>query len=103
MAANVQKKLISRIEGREKKAKEKKILSRYIYNNGVLHFGKGDFEAAIFEFKKALREDAQCLSAHIILGDACVKTGNRKAALKAWKTGYENTNSPVCLMKMEKF
>ena len=103
LAAAVQKKLISRIEGREKKVKEKKILSRYIYNNGMQYFNKGNFEAAIPELKKALREDAQCLSAYIILGDACMKTGNEKAALKAWKTGYENTNSPVCLIQMEKF
>ena len=103
LAADIQKKLISRVKGREKKAKEKKVLSRYIYNNGIQHFNKDNFEAAIPEFKKALREDAQCLSTHIILGDACMKTGSGKAALKAWKTGYENTNSPVCLMQMEKF
>ena len=70
MAADCPEKLISRIEGREKKAKEKKILSQYIYNNGIQYFNKGNFEAAIPEFKKALREDAQCLSTYIILGDA---------------------------------
>lgn len=103
LAGDVQKKLISKIEEKEKKAKEKKTLSRYIYNNGVRYFNNGNFEAAIPEFKRSLREDAQCLSAHIMLGDAQLETGNGKAALKAWKTGYENTSSPVCLMRMEKF
>ena len=102
LAEDVQRKLISRIEGKEKKEKEKKILGRYIYNNGVRYFNNGNFESAIPELKKALRENSRCLSAYIILGDAYLKTGNVKAALKAWKTGYVNTNSPVCLMRMEK-
>ena len=66
------------------------------------YFNNGNFESAIPELKKALRENSRCLSAYIILGDAYLKTGNVKAALKAWKTGYVNTNSPVCLMRMEK-
>ena len=103
LAADVQKKLISLIEGKEQKAKEKKILSRYIYYNGIRYFNNGNYEATISELKKALREDAQCLSAYIILADAFIKTGNKKAALKAWQTGYGNTNSPVCLIQMEKF
>ena len=103
LAADIQKKLISKIEGREKKVKEKKVLSRYIYNNGVQHFNKGNFKAAIPDFKKALQEDALCLSTYIILGDSFMKTGNVKAALKAWKVGYETTSSPVCLIQMEKY
>jgi len=103
LAGDVQRKLISVVEGKEKKALEKRTLSRYIYNNGVRYFMNGNFDAAVPEFKKAIREDEQSLSAHIMLGDACLETGNGKAALKAWKAGYENTNSPVCLMRMEKF
>lgn len=102
MAVDVQRKLIARIEGKDKKEKEKKILVRYIYNNGVQYFNNGNFESAILEFKKALRENSQCLSAYVTLGDAHLKTGNVKAALQAWKTGHVNTNSPVCLMRMEK-
>ena len=103
LAAGIQKKLIARIESKEKRLKEKKILGQYIYNNGMRYFNKDNFEAAIPEFKKALREDTHCLSTHIILGDAYEKTGNGKAAIKAWKMGYETTNSPICLIKIEKF
>jgi len=103
LAGDIQKKLISRIEGKEKKATEKRTLSRYIYNNGVRYFNNGNFEVAIPEFKKAIRENVQNLSAHIMLGDASLEGGNGKAALKAWKAGYENTSSPACLMRMEKF
>ena len=78
-------------------------MSRYIYNNGIRYFNKNNFEAAISELRKSLRGDIQCLSPHIILGDALKKTGNDKSALQAWKTGYKNTNSPVCLMRLEKF
>ena len=43
------------------------------------------------------------MSANILLGDSFIKTGNEKAALKVWEKGYENTNSPVCLIRIEKF
>jgi len=103
LAIDVQKQIISRIEDKDKKIEEKKILGQYIYNNGIQYFSKDNFEAAIPEFKKALRENIRCLPAHILLGNTFAKTSNGKAALKAWKTGYEKTNSPVCLIYMEKF
>jgi len=48
-----------------------------------------------------LRENAQCLSSHILLGDAYLKTGDRKGALKSWKKGYAYTKSIACMMRME--
>ena len=102
LVGDVQKKLISRIEDTEEKEKEKKLLGQYICNNGMRYFSNDNLEAAAPEFKRAIREDAQCLSAYIVLGDIYVKTENKKAALKTWKSGYENTRSPVCLVRMEK-
>ena len=100
-AVEVQRKLVVRIEGREKKEKEKRMLGQYIYKSGARYFNNDNFELAITEFKRALRENAQCLSAHILLGDAYLKTGDRKGALKSWKKGYANTKSMACMMRME--
>ena len=102
LAEDIQKKLISRVKAKEKKEKEKKILGRYIYNNGVRYFNNGNFESAISEFKRALRENNQCLSAYVMLGEAFLKASNIKGALKVWKKGYENTSSLICLIRMEK-
>ena len=100
-AVEVQRKLVIRIEGREQKEKEKRMLGQYIYKSGARYFNNDNFELAITEFKRALRENAQCLSAHILLGDAYLKTGDRKGALKSWKKGYANTKSMACMMRME--
>ena len=102
LVSDVQKKIISQIEDTEEKEKEKKLLGQYICNNGMRYFSNDNLEAAAPEFKRAIREDAQCLPAYIVLGDIYVKTGNKKTALKTWKTGYANTRSPVCLVRMEK-
>jgi lipopolysaccharide biosynthesis regulator YciM len=102
LVSDVQKKLISRVEDTEKREREKKLLSQYICNNGMRYFSNDNLEAAVPEFKRAIREDARCLPAYIVLGDIYVKTGNKKMALKTWKSGYENTRSPVCLVRMEK-
>jgi len=100
-AVEVQRKLVARIKGREKKEKEKRMLGQYIYKSGARYFNNDNFELAITEFKRALRENAQCLSAYILLGDAYLKTGDRKGALKSWKKGYANTKSITCMMRME--
>ncbi len=100
-AVEVQRKLVVRVEGREKKEKEKRMLGQYIYKSGARYFNNDNFELAITEFKRALRENAQCLSAHILLGDAYLKTGDRKGALKSWEKGYANTKSMACMMRME--
>ena len=97
---DVQRKLVVRTEGKGKK--EKEMLSQYIYKNGSRHFNNDNFDLAITEFKRALRENGRCLPAHLLLGDAYLKTGDKRGALRAWKKGYANTKSTICMMQMEK-
>lgn len=99
-AVDVQRKLVVRTEGKGKK--EKEMLSQYIYKNGSRHFNNDNFDLAITEFKRALRENSRCLPAHLLLGDAYLKTGDKRGALRAWKKGYANTKSTTCMMRMEK-
>jgi len=98
---DIQRKLIIQTEGNATKEKEKKLLSQYIYKNGVQHLNNDNFKLAISEFKRALRENYQCLPAHLLLGNAYLKTGDHRGALKAWKKGYASTKSETCLIKME--
>ncbi len=100
-AVEVQRKLVTLAKGREKKEKEKRMLGQYIYKSGVRYFNNDSFELAITEIKRSLRENAQCLSSHILLGDAYLKTGDRKGALKSWEKGYAHTKSIACMMRME--
>ena len=100
-AVEVQRKLVALIKEKEKKEKEKRMLGQYIYKSGVRYFNNDSFELAITEIKRSLRENAQCLSSHILLGDAYLKTGDRKGALKSWKKGYAYTKSIACMMRME--
>ena len=82
---DVQRKLVVRTEGKGKKEEEKEMLSRYIYKNGSRHLNNDNFDLAIKEFKRALRENGRCLPAHLLLGDAYLKTGDKRGALRAWK------------------
>ena len=103
LAVSVQKKIISKVKGKEGKESEKKILCWCIYNIAIDYFNSGDFNASITKFEQALREDRHCLAGYIMQGEACLKIKNIKAALKSWKKGYTSTKSPVCLIRMEKY
>ena len=100
-AADVQRKLVGRIKGREKIEKEKIVLAQYLYKNGARYFNNDNFDTAIIEFKSALRENNKCLSAHLLLGDAYLQLGDKKEALKAWGKAYASTKSISCMLRME--
>ena len=103
LAVRVQKKLISKIKGKEEKESEKKLLCWCIYKIAIGYFNSGNFNTSITKFEQALRENRHCLAGYIMLGEAFLKIKNIKAALKSWKKGYINTKSPVCLIRMEKY
>ena len=46
-AADVQRKLVGRIKGREKIEKEKIVLAQYLYKNGARYFNNDNFDTAI--------------------------------------------------------
>ena len=47
-AVEVQRKLVARIEGREKKEKEKRMLGQYIYKSGARYFNNDNYEDLVF-------------------------------------------------------
>lgn len=100
-AHGAQKSAIKLSSDKEEKNAANLRLAQISYINGMQHFEKDNYETALSEFQRAIKENNLCLAAHIYLGETHLKTGNTKAAIKAWKTGFTNTQSPVCILKIQ--
>jgi len=101
-AAAQQKRIVSLTGDKKQKEKEEALFSQIIYKNGWAYWEKGQIDASIAEFKKALRINVKCVPAYITLGDAYLKSGNKKNALKTWETGLTHTHSPLILLRLQK-
>ena len=101
-ASEVQKRILPLTRDKKEQEKQQRLLSEIIYKNGLLYWEKGQVDSAISEFKKALRANEKCLPAYITLGDAYLKSGSKKNAIKTWKSGLANTHSPLCLLRIQK-
>jgi lipopolysaccharide biosynthesis regulator YciM len=100
-AHGAQKSAIKLNNDKEEKNQASLRLAQISYINGMQHFEKANYETALSEFQRAIKESNICLPAHIYLGETHLKTGNTKAAIKAWKNGFTNTQSPVCILKIQ--
>lgn len=101
-ASEIQKRIISLTRDKNEQVKERQLSGQIFYQKGLLHWEKGQVDSAISEFKKALRVDEKCLPAYITLGDAFLKSGNKKNAIKTWQAGLSFTHSPLCLLRIQK-
>lgn len=101
-AGDVQKRIVSLTRDKKQAEKEEELLSQIIYRNGLAYWEKGQVDSAITEFKKALRINGKCVPAYITLGDAYLKSGNKKNALKTWEVGLTFTHSPLILLRLQK-
>lgn len=101
-ASGIQKRIISLTGDKKKREKEQQLFSQITYQNGLVYWEKGQVDSAISEFKKALRLSEKCLPAYITLGDAFLKSGNKKKAIRTWQSGLSFTHSPLCLLRIQK-
>ncbi|GJL78980.1 MAG: hypothetical protein NPINA01_19690 [Nitrospinaceae bacterium] len=101
-ASEIQKRIITLTRDKKEQNKEQQMLSQIIYKNGLVYWEKGQIPSAISEFKKALRVSEKCLPAYITLGDAFLKSGSKKNAIKTWQSGLTFTHSAVCLLRIQK-
>ncbi|MBI4390155.1 MAG: tetratricopeptide repeat protein [Nitrospinae bacterium] len=83
--------------------KEQDRFAEIIHANAMRHYKNGAVEMAKIEFKRAIRENGRSLPAYISLGDIYSRENLWKEAAKTWKTAYHNTQSPVCLQRLQKF
>ena len=100
-ACSAQKRIIPLIQSKEEKEKELHRLSQLIYSNGMRYYHNGNLEAAIPEFKRAIRENPRCLPAYMMLGTIYQKSNHLKNAVKIWKSGHQNTGSPAFLLRIQ--
>jgi len=100
-AAASQKRIVSLTSDKKQHEKEEELFGQIIYRNGLAYWQKGQVDSAISEFKKALRINGKCLPAYITLGDAYLKSGNKKNAIKTWEVGLTYTHSPLCLLRLQ--
>ncbi|UCD12312.1 MAG: tetratricopeptide repeat protein [Nitrospinaceae bacterium] len=102
-ATQAQKRILSLANNEEDRHREQRRLSEVTYAKAIDHFENGHKDIGIFELKRAIKADSTFLPAHIRLGDVLLAAGEAKAALKAYKTAFEKTGSPVCLLRMEQY
>ena len=57
-------------------------------------------EPAISEFKRAIKENPLAVPPYIQLGDLYKETDNLKAAIKIWKSGFQQTGSHISLLRL---
>ncbi|MBI5427121.1 MAG: tetratricopeptide repeat protein [Nitrospinae bacterium] len=101
-AYNVQKSILRLIKSPELE-KEQDRFAEIIYANAMRHYKNGAMELAKIELKRAIRENGRSLPAYLSLGDIYSRENLWKEAVKTWKTAYRNTQSPVCLQRLQKF
>ncbi len=101
-AAVLQKRIVSLTDDTKQKEKENELFSQITYKNGLDYWEKGQIDSCISEFKKALRISGKCVPAYITLGDAYLKSGNKKNAIRTWEVGLTHTHSPMILLRLQK-
>lgn len=102
-AQNIQKSLLGLMQDSDKLDEERALLIRIIYSIGLKHMDEGKYDSAVAEFRRAIKEDETSAPAHVSLGDIYLKLDNSRQALKAWKSGFEKTGAPVCLLRMQEW
>ena len=102
-AINVQKQIIAKIKDPDKRKEEKRKAGIYYYESALSSFDNDSFQAAIQNTKNSIKEDANFTAPHILLGEAYLKSGKEKKALKAWEQGYKDTGDPLFLKRIDKF
>ena len=99
-----QEKIISLTkDNKEKWEEELKNKSRFLLSRGKKNREQGKHDSAISDFKQAIKTWNKNPDAHLFLGDAYLKTGESKTAIKKWLTGFKQTQSIACLVQVQKF
>ncbi len=96
----IQKSILSHVSNAEELEQEKEYSSQIAYLRGCELIDQQQIEPAIFEMKRAIKENPKSLPPYIKLGDLYQQNGNPKAAIKTWKSGFEITGSNICLLRL---
>lgn len=100
-AYQMQKAILPLLHNSHELAQEQELFSQITYAKGYQLYKEQKFEQAIVELKRAIRENNRCLPAYVTLGDLYQENNNPKTALKFWKNGFDITQSPLLLKRMQ--
>lgn len=71
----------------------------YEIGKGLL--AEGTAHEALSHFRESLRANRAFLPAHVAMGDAYLKAGDQREALRAWERAAETIPAPVLLRRLE--
>lgn len=100
-AYQMQKAVMPLIHDARELAEEQELFSQITYSKGYQLYREKKIEPAIVELKRALRENNRCLPAYLMLGQLYLENNNPKTAIKYWKDGFELTQSPLFLLRLQ--
>ena len=99
-AIAAQQDILSRLDDAHERDAERARLGELLYRKGMSLYKANQPDAAISEFKRAIRKNDRCLPAYVTLGDIYFEKNKARKALKTWRTGFNKTRSPVCLQRI---
>ena len=99
-ALPLQERLV-RVAPREERGLEETALAGIHYELGRAVLAEGNAQAAVGQFKEALRARPDFLPATLVLGDAYLKQGDTREALRAWERALETQPAPPLLSRIE--
>lgn len=100
LVLQIQKSILSHVSKSQELQQEKEYSSQLAYLRGCELLQQKQIEPAISELKRSIKENPKSLPPYIQLGDIHQQNGNPKAAIKTWKSGFEATGSPICLLRL---
>ncbi len=71
------------------------------YEVGKRLLADGKPQEALSHFKESLRANRRFLPAHVAMGDASLKTGDQREAIRTWERSLEIAPAPVLLRRLE--
>ncbi len=102
-AQSAQKSILALVQDPSQLKEERALQTRIMYSLGLQYFENGQHDSAVTEFRRAIKEDETSAPAYVKLGDLFLDLNNSRQALKIWKTGYEKSGAPVCLLRMQEW
>ena len=90
-----------RIASREDRPAEEAWLAGIHYELGKALLAEGNAQPAVGRFKDALRARPDFLPATLLLGDAHLKAGDPREALRVWERAVETQPAPPLLSRIE--
>lgn len=102
-AIAVQDRIILKVKDSDELKNEKRKASIFYYESALCAFNNNFFQAAIQKLKRSIENDTNFTAPRILLGEAYLKLGKEKKALKSWERGYQQTGDPMILKRADKF